>query len=49
MMSLKQGGEMQAKGIRNIFNKMIAATSQILRRRCLFRYRRPLEQQTDMT
>jgi hypothetical protein len=34
-MSIKDGEVMQAKGIQNIFNKIIAETPQISRKRCL--------------
>jgi hypothetical protein len=39
----------QAKGIENTFNKIIEENFQILRKRCPFRYKRPLGYQTDMT
>jgi hypothetical protein len=39
----------EAKGKGNLFNKIIAETSQILRKRCLSKHKRPLELQTDTT
>jgi hypothetical protein len=42
----KEGEKVQVKVIHNIFNNKI---SQILRKRCPFRYRKPPRHQTDMT
>jgi hypothetical protein len=41
--------EVKAKGIHNIYNKILAKISQISSKRCPFRYRKPPGQQTDMT
>jgi hypothetical protein len=41
--------EVQAKGISNIFNKIITKISQIPRKFCPFRYRKPPGHQTDLT
>jgi hypothetical protein len=41
--------EVQAKGIYNIFNKIITENFQILRKFCQFRYKRPPGHQTDLT
>jgi hypothetical protein len=47
-MGIKEG-ELQAKDMHNTVNKITAEISQILRKRCQFRFRRPPGQQTDMT
>jgi hypothetical protein len=39
----------KAKGIHNTFNKTMAEISQISRKNCLFRYRKPPEHQTGLT
>jgi hypothetical protein len=45
-----EGKEVHTKSIGNIFFKRLQhKTSQIWRKRCLFRYKRPLELQTDTT
>jgi hypothetical protein len=49
IMGINKGDKMQAKGICNIFNKIIVENLQNLKKRCPFRYRKPLEDQTDMT
>jgi hypothetical protein len=41
--------EVQAKGIHNIFNKIIQKTSQIYRKLYPLRYRKPLGHHTDLT
>jgi hypothetical protein len=41
--------EVQAKGIRNMFNKIIAENLPNLEKVCPFRYRKPSEHQTDLT
>jgi hypothetical protein len=41
-------GEVQAKGICNIFNKIIFKISQILRKIFPLRYRKPPGHQTDL-
>jgi phage terminase Nu1 subunit (DNA packaging protein) len=46
---IKEGEEVQAKAVRNITNKIIAEISQILRKSCPFRYRKPPEHQADLT
>jgi hypothetical protein len=49
-MGIKEGEEVQAKGICNIFNKIIAEKiSQILRKIFPFRYRKLAGHQTDLT
>jgi hypothetical protein len=48
-MGTEEGEEVQVKSIRNIFNKIIAKLSQMSRKRCPFRYRKPPKHQTDMT
>jgi hypothetical protein len=45
-MGIEEGEEVQAKGIHNIFNKKI---SQIYRKVCPFRYRKPPGHQTNVT
>jgi hypothetical protein len=49
IMGIEEGEEVQAKGICNIFNKIITENSQNYRKLCLFRYRKPPGHQTDMT
>jgi hypothetical protein len=39
-MVIKEGAEAQAKGTHNIFNKIIAENFPILRKSCLFMYRK---------
>jgi hypothetical protein len=39
-MGIKEGEEVQTKGIHNIFNKIIAENFKILRKSCPFRYRK---------
>jgi chromosome segregation ATPase len=46
---IEEGEEVQAKAICNIFNKIIKKISQILRKFCPFRYRKPPGHQTDFT
>jgi hypothetical protein len=48
-MGIEEGEEVQAKGTCNIFNKIITEISQILRKFCPFRYRKPPGHQTDLT
>jgi hypothetical protein len=40
-MGIEEGEEVQGKEIHNIFNKTKKKISQILRKFCLFRYRKP--------
>jgi chromosome segregation ATPase len=49
IMGIEEGEEVQTKGMCNIFNKTITEISQIMRKLCLFRYRKPLEHLTDFT
>jgi hypothetical protein len=46
---IEEGEEFQAKGIRNIFNRIILKISQIWRKLCPFRSRKPPGHQTDLT
>jgi hypothetical protein len=48
-MGIEEGEEVQTKGIHNIFNKIMQKISQISRKFCPFRYRKPQEHQTDLT
>jgi hypothetical protein len=48
-MGIEEGEEVQAKGICNIFNKIITEIPQFSRKFCLFRYRKPPGHQTDLT
>jgi hypothetical protein len=48
-MDIKEEEEVQAKGIYNGFNKIIAENFQFLRKTCPFRYRKPPGHQTGMT
>jgi hypothetical protein len=45
----EEGTEVQAKGIHNIFNKIITENSPILRKICPLRYSKIPEHQTDLT
>jgi hypothetical protein len=45
----EEGKEVQAKGICNIFNKIITEISQISRKRCPSSYRKPPGHQTNLT
>jgi hypothetical protein len=47
-MGLKEGEEVQEKGIHNIVNKIIAENFSSLDKGCPFKYRKPLGHQTDM-
>jgi hypothetical protein len=49
IMGIKDGEEVQAKGIRNIFNKIKQKNSQISPKSCPFRYRKLSCQQKDLT
>jgi hypothetical protein len=49
IMGIEEGKEVQAKGIHNIFNKIMTENFQIWRKLCQFRYRKPPEHQTDLT
>jgi phosphatidate phosphatase PAH1 len=49
IMGIEEGEEVQAKGIHNIFNKIITENFPNLRKLCRFRYRKPPEHQTDLT
>jgi oligoribonuclease NrnB/cAMP/cGMP phosphodiesterase (DHH superfamily) len=46
IMSIEEGEEVQAKGISNIFNKIITENFQNLIKICPFRYRKPPGHQT---
>jgi hypothetical protein len=46
IMGIEEGEEVQAKGICNIFNKIITEISQILRKFCPSRYKKPPEHPT---
>jgi hypothetical protein len=48
-MGIEEGEEVQAKGLYNIFNKIITENFPNLRKFCPFRYRKPLEHETDLT
>jgi hypothetical protein len=49
ILGIEEGEEVQAKGICNIFNKIITEKLPILRKFCLFRYRKPPGHQPDLT
>jgi hypothetical protein len=49
IMGIEEGKDVQAKGICNIFNKIITENFPILRQFCPFSYRKPPGHQTDMT
>jgi hypothetical protein len=49
IMGIIGGEEVQAKGIGNIINKIIAENFQISRHRCPSRYKKSQGHQTDMT
>jgi hypothetical protein len=49
IMSIEEGGEVQAKGIHNIFNKIITKNFPNLEKGLSFRYRKPPEPQKDLT
>jgi hypothetical protein len=49
IMGIKEGEEVPGKGIGNIINKTIAYNPQILRKSCLFRYRKPPGHQAALT
>jgi hypothetical protein len=46
---IEEGEEVEAKGIHNIFNEIIAENFPNLRKFCLFRYRKPPGHQTDLS
>jgi hypothetical protein len=48
-MGIKEGEEVQTKGIHNIFNKIITEKFPNIEKVCPFRYRKPPRHQTDMT
>jgi hypothetical protein len=48
-MGIEEGEEVQAKGICNIFNKIITENFPNLEKTCPFRYRKPPRHQTDLT
>jgi predicted transcriptional regulator len=41
IMGIEEGEEVQAKGMHNIFNKIIRKISQTWRKLCPFKYRKP--------
>jgi hypothetical protein len=47
IMGIECGEEVQAEGISNIFNEFLK-NSQILRKSCPLRYKKPPEHQIDM-
>jgi chromosome segregation ATPase len=49
IMGIEGGEEVQAKRMCNMFNKIKQKISQILRKFCPFRYKKPPGHQTDMT
>jgi hypothetical protein len=49
IMGIEEGEEVQAKGMHNIFNKIITENFSTLRKLCTFRYREPPENQADLT
>jgi hypothetical protein len=49
IMSIEEGEEVQAKGMCNIFNKIITEKFPNLEKTMLFRYRKPPEHQTHLT
>jgi hypothetical protein len=49
IMGIEEGKEVQAKGIHNIFKKIIQKISQIYGKLCPFRYRKAPRHQTDLT
>jgi hypothetical protein len=49
IMGIEEGEEVQEKGMCNIVNKIITKISQIQRKLCPYRYRKPSELQTDLT
>jgi predicted DNA-binding antitoxin AbrB/MazE fold protein len=48
ILDIKEGEEVKVKCIENIFNKIMHRTSQTLRKRCPYKYRKSQEHQTDM-
>jgi hypothetical protein len=48
-MGIEEGEEVQAKGIHNIFNKIITKNFPNLKEVLPIRYRKPPGQQTDLT
>jgi hypothetical protein len=48
-MSIEEGREAQAKGIYNIYNKIITENFPNLEKLSLLRYRKPPGHQTDLT
>jgi hypothetical protein len=48
-MAIEEGKEVQAKGIHNIYKKIITENFPNFKKRCPFRYRKPPAHQTDMT
>jgi chromosome segregation ATPase len=49
LMDIEEGEEVQAKGIHKIFKKTTTKSSQISRKFCTFRYRKPPGHQADLT
>jgi chromosome segregation ATPase len=49
IMGIEKGEEVQAKGIHNIFNKIITGNFPNLEKTCPFRYRKSSGHQTDLT
>jgi hypothetical protein len=49
IIDIEEGEEVQAKGIHNIFNKIVTENFPICRKFCPFRYRKPPGHQTDLT
>jgi hypothetical protein len=49
IMGIEEGEEVQAKGVHNIFNKIITENFPIWRKLCSFRYRTPPGHETDLT
>jgi hypothetical protein len=48
-MGIEEGEEVQAKGMHNIFNKIITENFPNLKKSMPIRYRNPPEHQTDLT
>jgi chromosome segregation ATPase len=48
IMGIEESEEVQAKGICNIFNKIIKKISQIYRKLCPFKYKKPPGHQIDL-
>jgi hypothetical protein len=49
IMVIEEGEEVQAKGMRNIFNKIITENFPNPDKLCPYRYRKPPGHQTDLT